>query len=398
MRKIISFSIAVLSFSFLGACSGGSETSQQTWDGRVFDISANQDNSLIATTRKVGYNYSLTISGQGEARSYSRKEEVPWNTVIKKIVEVNIEDGISNIGDYYFYSLPLEYFVLPYSVDAIDPHSFASSSIIYTFGGDLGSNENVYYYSSAKPVTYGQYFYMEDGIPHQWIMTTPSFLFIGNSFTFRQGTEDNPAVPKYFERIAENLGIDVDIDYVVRSSYTLTKYANKNDELGAIVEQKLTSNHYDYVILQEQSTTPINNYNNFLTAVQTLKTRIDQTQTKCKTILYETWGSPAGIEGTSYKSVGEMELALRNAYTNAGNTAECSVNYIGKAFTYAYETLNKPQIYADDNRHQSNLGAYFSAACHVRSVFNIKVSGCTDYCDLDMNECKALLSAADYVI
>ena len=56
-------------------------------------------------------------------------------------------------------------------------------------------------------------------------------------------------------------------------------------------------------------------------------------------------------------------------------------------------------IYADDNRHQNGLGAYLSAASHVRSIFRVPVSGCTYYFDeAQKNECKSLLGIADKVI
>jgi hypothetical protein len=115
------------------------------------------------------------------------------------------------------------------------------------------------------------------------------------------------------------------VDAVYKGSHSLTKFADKTDEKGAIVEDKLTHNQYDYVILQEQSTTPINNYDTFLAAVTKLKNRINQTQTNCKTILYETWGTPynttieATAEPAKYgNSVTAMEAKLRTAYTNAG--------------------------------------------------------------------------------
>ena len=398
-RRFPYFITALLSVFLVVGCNKQSQENQ-TYDNRVFDISYNQDKSLTATSKKVDNYYELTISGQGKAIDYTKKEEVPWNPIIKKIKNVTIEEGIYNIGDYYFFSLPLEYFILPSTVETVGDNSFNGASIIYTFGGLLNNITNkVYYYSETKPSSTGNYFYMEDGVPHPWILKTLSFLFIGNSFTYRgNNTSDttNPEVPGDFKKIANNLNIDVNIDSVCKGSHSLTKFANPSDEMGAIVESKLTTNKYDYVILQEQSTTPINNYNTFLTAVKKLKTRIDQTQTNCQTILYETWGSPTAIEGTSYATVGAMEEALRTAYTNAGLEAGCKVNYIGQAFTYTYEQLHI-NVYADDNRHQNGLGAYLSAACHVRSIFKVNVSKCTDYCGNNETECKALLGVADTI-
>ena len=385
----------------LAGCVNKENNNNQTYDGRIYDISVNQDQSLLAKSVKVGTDYELSIYGNGDGVDYNKKEAVPWNPIIKKITNVTIDEGITHIGDYYFFSLPLNYFVLPSTVETVGDHTFNKTSVIYTYGGLLNNIENdVYYYSETKPTGTGKYFYVDEyGEPHPWILSTVSVLFIGNSFTYRgnSGTEDNPEVPADFKKIAENLNIDVKVDAVTKGSHTLTKFADPSDEKGAVVETKLTTNSYDYVILQEQSTTPINNYNTFLSAVKKLKNRINQTQTNCKTILYETWGTPYNTQQdpTSYgTSVGAMEAKLRTAYKNAGEEADCPVHYVGKAFTYAYETLNI-NIYADDNRHQNGLGAYLSAASHIRSMFKVNVSACTEYCGLDQTKCKALLGAAD---
>lgn len=395
---------ALVSSLFLLCACGGQSQSNPTYDGRKFDISVKNDGSLICTSTKENNYYQLTISGSGASKDYEKKEAVPWNPIVKKVNKVTINEGITNIGDYFFNSLTLDSYVLPKTVLSVGEHSFNKGSVIYTFGSKLENIENdVYYYSETKPTESGKYFYLENGEIVEWpdLPSTPkSFLFIGNSFTYRgdYGTTDNPEIPTYFKNIAKNLGIEVNIDYVVKGSHTLTKFADPTDEMGKIVEQKLTSNQYDYVILQEQSTAPINNYDTFLAAVKKLKARIDKTQTNCVTTLYETWGTPSNTTSdpkTYGTTPGEMEAKLRTAYTNAGEETGCKVNYIGKAFTYAYE-VEKINIYNEsDNRHQNGLGAYLSAACHVRSFFKVRVSHCTDYCGLSQNECKTLLGVAD---
>ena len=406
-RFVYLLSALAIVFSMAGC--DKKENSNQSYDGREFDISVNQDKSVIATSTKVANNYELTISGAGQVKDYNKKEDAPWYPLSKKINKVTINEGVENIGDYFFTSLTLEYYLLPVTVDSAGDHSFNKDAVIYTFGGTLNNIENeVYYYSETKPTGPGNYFYMDDGKPQIWVYVPGkvSFLFIGNSFTYR-GVNTNetnpPEVPIDFQKIAANLGIEVEIDAVYKGSHSLTKFADKTDDYGAVVETKLTTNKYDYVILQEQSTTPINNYNTFLTAVKKLKARVDATQTNCKTILYETWGTPynVGQDPQTYgATVGAMEAKLRTAYQNAGEESGCQVNYVGKAFTYSYEHYSSINIYADDNRHQNGLGAYLSAACHVRSIFKIKVSNCTEYrsdLSLEQNSCKTLLSVADTI-
>jgi hypothetical protein len=369
-------------------------------DGEQFDISLNQDKSLTATLKKANNTYELLVSGEGSALDYKKSTDVPWYFISKMISKVNIDNGINNIGDYFFYSLPLEYIFIPESVSEIAANSFNAKTIIYSFAKNVnneGKNE-VYYYRESKPETPGNYFYLDENEePHLYIFDVVNVLFIGNSFTFRDGTPDNPAVPNYFKQIAANFNIDTNIDYVLKGSHSLTKFADVNDEMGLIVEEKLTSNNYDYIILQEQSTTPLTNYNLFLDAVIKLKKRILETQPSAKTYLYETWGSPKGIEGTEYTTTSEMELALRNAYLEAASESDSSVTLVGKAFAYAYETLGI-NVYAEDERHQSGLGAYYSAACHVRAIFKVNVAKCDYFASFPTQTCLTLLEAVDYII
>ncbi len=406
MRKsLVKSTLAFISCVFLLCSCEKNNNDNQSYDGRQYDISINQDKSVVATSNKLSDGtYTLTFSGEGQVVDYQSKNSVPWNPISKKISSVTINEGLVNVGDYFFNTFLLSEYILPSTIKTVGDHSFNSNAIIYTFGDLLNNIDNdVYYYSENKPAVNGNYFHMIGGEPVIWIITTLKFLFIGNSFTYKgsiEGTEANPEVPADFKKIANSFNIDVSVDAVCKGSHSLTKFANPSDEMGAIVENKLTTKQYDYVILQEQSTTPINNYSTFETAVKKLKKRIGETQNDCKTVLYETWGTPFNTsnEPTKYGStVTEMEEKLRDAYTNAGQAAGCSVNYIGKAFTYAYdhEHLN---IFNADNRHQNEYGAYLSAACHVRSLFNVKVANCTEFCGLSQNECKALLSVTDTVI
>ncbi|MGI6644933.1 MAG: leucine-rich repeat protein [Bacilli bacterium] len=102
-------------------------------DGEQFDISLNQDKSLTATLKKANNTYELLVSGEGSALDYKKSTDVPWYFISKMISKVNIDNGINNIGDYFFYSLPLEYIFIPESVSEIAANSFNAKTIIYSF-------------------------------------------------------------------------------------------------------------------------------------------------------------------------------------------------------------------------------------------------------------------------
>ena len=155
---------------------------------------------------------------------------------------------------------------------------------------------------------------------------------------------------------------------------------------GKTVEEKLSANNdYDVIILQEQSTRPVDNYNAFLSAARTLKQRIDETQTDCDVYLYATWGFPAGLNGT-YTTVPDMEAALRQAYKNVAKAIGADICSVGEAFTYVYEHYRYDEaagtgidLYFDDNndgnrtndRHPSYAGSYLAACVHAATILGI---------------------------
>ena len=155
----------------------------------------------------------------------------------------------------------------------------------------------------------------------------------------------------------------------------MKKHADENDEIGAIVDEKLKANNdYDFVILQEQSTTPVDNYNTFNAGVTALVNKVKATQEDCEVILYATWGFPSGVvAGSKFSSVSEMEQLIRDAYIKCADEHKLRVNHVGEAFTYVYENHKEIALYGSDNKHQSYAGAYLSACVHVASLFKINV-------------------------
>ena len=274
-RSVLAIFIASLLIFTLFGCS---DAEQKTgYDGRTYDISAKGNGTATLSVKKIGNEYAISITGSGNVVDYAKKEDVPWNVILKKVISVTVENGVKNIGDYFFSTTNIKEYVLPASVESVGEHSFPNGSVIYSYTeAEFDTNYKVYYYCAEKPFTMGKYFRLVNGVPRIW--QDYSILFIGNSFTFRQGQEDSPMVPYLFGKLAESMGETVKIDYVVKSSYTLTKYADQNDEKGAIVEQKLTTSQYDFIVLQEQSTKPITDYNAFKTAVGKLIKRISETQ------------------------------------------------------------------------------------------------------------------------
>ena len=271
--------LAAITFT-LFACGGTkpneSANSSTGYDGRVFDVSALQDGSLTVTSSKEDGGYSLIMQGRGAAIDYTDKKLVPWNVLSKQITEVNVDYGVEEIGDYFFFTANLESVTIPATVKKLAEHAFSPDTVVYSYSTTEIETENtIYYYREEMPDESDKYFHIVEGKPELWVPVnskTYSFLFIGNSFTYYAGSEANPMIPYYFGEIAKDLGADVNVDFVVKGSHKLSEFASHTDTgYGEVVWQKLNNNQYDFIILQEHSTMPINDYEAFSSAVASLK-------------------------------------------------------------------------------------------------------------------------------
>lgn len=216
---------------------------------------------------------------------------------------------------------------------------------------------------------------------------TTKVLFIGNSFTYYSD------IPQLFNRIATGAGKKVRVDSVTQGSWTLTKFADENDEYGAKVDEKLRSSSYDAVVLQEQSTRTLDNYDAFLKAARNLQTKTNDTQENCKIYLYSTWGYAEEAEARG-ETIPVMEGKIREAYKRAADELNVNVSYVGKAFSAVYEEYPEYNLYYSDNKHPSYTGAFLSACVHVATILNCDPRTSAYAGELDEDTATAMKNAA----
>lgn len=76
---------------------------------------------------------------------------------------------------------------------------------------------------------------------------SPRILFVGNSHTFSNN------LPDIFSELTAAMGHQSDVQELTEGYYTLTQFADDTDELGSMLNQKLTEEAWDFVILQENT-------------------------------------------------------------------------------------------------------------------------------------------------
>ena len=335
-------------------------------DGDTYDISVRGDGSVKAKLHKIKGGFNLTVSGTGRTKTFASPEEVPWHYISKRIIDLTIKDGIQTIGNNMFFSLTsVQGCMLPSTVTAIGRDAFNENFELYSLSATAVENHSdatIYLYQEEMPNVDDVYWRYKNGVPTVW--STIKMFFIGNSFTYYYD------IPKLVEGMGKSLNEMISVDYVIKGSTTLATHADHSSETGAVIYNKLTnSNDYDYVILQEQSTTPYGNYNSFKNGATSLANDVKRTQKKCEVRLYSTWGYQDAADGQQ-KTIPELEKLIRDNYIKCANEVAniSDVDFVGPAFTKVYTDYKDIHLYYTDNKHPSKYGAYLSACVHVLSM------------------------------
>lgn len=365
------------------------------FDGKSYDISSGQDNSLLAKLDKISGGYKITLSGTGKSEDFSEENKVPWYSILPKIKEVEIKDGVSGLGANIFSNIDLTYYYLPASLTTISETSFKEGETLYSYADNVLNSENfdIYYYSETMPTSKDKkYWHLVNNSPIAWIIEHMNALFVGNSFTYYND------MPKIAESIAKDLGYDLTCDSVTVGSHTLEQYADVTDEYGKILDDKLNSSTvYNFVILQEQSTRSYTRFDSFEKGVSTLVNKIHSTQENAEISLYETWGFEEEANAKQW-TVPQMEDEICAKYEEVGTKYNLPIHYVGEAFSQVYENHKEINLYADDNKHPSYEGSYLSALVHIGTMFNCDVTSTAFNGELSVETANTLKAVASNVI
>lgn len=309
------------------------------------------------------HGYVLTVEGGGALDGFASPKDTPWYTRSGRVSKIVLSEGITSVGGGTFAACEhVDAVVLPRSVASLGAEAFAAGTKVFVYGQIAAPEEVcIYQYSENQPEQGGYYWHMESGEAAVW--GTTKVLFIGNSFTY---TFD---IDQLFARLAEGAGKNVMVERITIGAHNLSQFADPQDEGGAQVEAALNAScDYDIIVLQEQSTRPVTNYDLFLEGARGLQKKIEQTQDHCQIYLYATWGFPAEANG---QTIPEMETALRTAYANAAKEMGVKVSNVGAAFTAVYQEHPEIGLYSGDQRHPSYAGAYLSACVHAAALLGV---------------------------
>ena len=209
-------------------------------------------------------------------------------------------------------------------------------------------------------------------------------LFLGNSLIFFND------MPKIFEDLCTYAGIPVEVDSVTQGSCTMSLLATTETPIGAQAQAKLTSEEWDYVIIEpSRRATPFEDtiYNAELDAAVVLD---DLAQAAgAETLIYSVWGLNSGTTGV-YQQIGYN--STKTGTHAISRTAHCNyMSYFGEKVSeklggrkivragYAFENsiaqYPSTNLYYTDNQHPNATGSYLVACTIYDTMFEEEVNG-----------------------
>lgn len=221
---------------------------------------------------------------------------------------------------------------------------------------------------------------------------TYRIMFVGNSYTFQS---DMPE--QLFAAVCRAAGYTVEVDRFANGSHFLWKHSNAlhttiagtQQVTGKQLDDALKTKKYDFVVIQEQGWTPMQNVETFYAGARIMAEKVKANGAEL--YMYQTWGYKDGCTAfasghgglpENYK-IGEMRV--RAAYTAIAEEIGAKLCYAGAAFTDVHTNYGANiNLYDPDKYHPSIAGSALAAYTIFSNIFGEDVREVN--CDLLTNE------------
>jgi len=238
----------------------------------------------------------------------------------------------------------------------------STMSVIYELYASYSGNTLTIKYNNPKPAS----------------ANSKSFLFVGNSTTYFNGT------PIKFKAMAQAAGIEVDVTYCTMGSALLDWFVDENHDAGKKLRSLLNSKKFDYVVLQDAS---VSYYAKTRPAIDKLMPLIKANGAEA--LLYMCYSTSTDFEvmrADAYKH--------NQNYTRVASELNLACAPVADAFVYSMEKYPAINLYASDIIHHSKEGSYLVAATWLYTYLGVNPVGNTYTADMSADTVSKLQECA----
>lgn len=177
-------------------------------------------------------------------------------------------------------------------------------------------------------------------------------LFVGNSYTYYH------EMPEMVRKLAEVNGVTVEIMSAVNGGVSLKDHWEENR--GLQTKTLIENGSYDFVVIQDQSLTPLNKPDQTITYGKILTELI-----KSKggaVVIFQTW---------SRKGKPQMQVQLDKTYAELSEKTGARIAPVARSWHKAFEEFPDLELYDYDGSHPSEIGSYLAALVIYKTVFDL---------------------------
>ena len=222
---------------------------------------------------------------------------------------------------------------------------------------------------------------------------TRKVLFLGNSYTYVND------LPQIVSDLAANTGDVLIYDSNLIGGYTLQDHYASTTSLN-----KILSNNWDYIVLQEQSQRPAFPVAlAFFNAFGDLKNYIKQNKPCAQITSFMTWGHENGDiqncpNNPAVCTYTGMQNLLTDRYMEFSDTFNSEVTPVGVVWKYIRENYPNIDLYQSDGSHPSLAGSYLAACCFYTSLYRKNPNLITNNYGLDPNTASIIRNAVKTIV
>jgi hypothetical protein len=224
----------------------------------------------------------------------------------------------------------------------------------------------------VRPARFGLLFCLLAGALNACTGDTLRVLFLGNSYTY--GND----LPVLFAGLAQSAGKTALTDQNTPGGYTLAQHRADSVSLA-----KIALGTFDYVVLQEQSQTPVIEYwryNEMYPACRSLDSLIRAAGASAA--FFMTWGrkyggtqTRGGYSSPPFIDYFEMQDSLRSSYTMIAQELSATLVPAGMGWRLARLQDSLVDLWQSDYSHPTLKGSYLAACVFYAKLFRANPVG-----------------------
>lgn len=229
-----------------------------------------------------------------------------------------------------------------------------------------------------------------------WGQAEQKVLFIGNSYT---SVNNLPAI---IGNMATSTG-----DELIYDANTPGGFRFLNHATNATTLQKIASEDWDYVVLQEQSQLPafpeFQKITELYPYAEALVDSIRANNSCSEPMFYMTWGrengDPLNCENAPWFCTYEsMDDSIRATYIHMAEMYNTELSPAGAVWRYLRENHPNLDLYASDGSHPSLAGSYAAGCAFYASIYKKDPTLISWNATLSASDAETIKSAAQTVV